>query len=230
MTNASKRALIVGASRGLGLGLVKEMAARGWQVTATVRDLDKATELRNVGQGVKLEKVDIDDSVGVDALAWRLADQKFDVVFINAGILGPEHNSADEATPAELAQLFATNSVSPIRLARKLLGNIKSGTGVLTFMSSGMGSVAGNTTGGLELYRASKAALNSLARSFAAGLGDRTITVLVMSPGWVKTDMGGDDAPLDVATSARGMVDQLEKRAGTGGVAFIDYQGEVVPW
>ena len=230
MANDTKKALIVGASRGLGLGLVQELASRGWQVTATARDLAKASGLRDLPKSVQLETIDIDDGASVDALAKRLSGQSFDVVFINAGIIGAKHNSADKATPEEIGQLFATNAVSPIRLARKLVGNVKTGTGILAFMSSSMGSVSDNSAGGMELYRASKAALNSLAHSFVAGLGDKSITVLAANPGWVRTDMGGESAPLDVATSSRGTVDMLEKRAGTGGIAFVDYQNNEVPW
>jgi NAD(P)-dependent dehydrogenase (short-subunit alcohol dehydrogenase family) len=230
MANETKKALIVGASRGLGLGLVQELASRGWQVTATARDLTKATGLRDLPGNVQLETIDIDDAASVNALAQRLSGQSFDVVFINAGITGPRDNVADSATPADIAQLFGTNSVSPIRLARKLVGTVKTGTGILAFMSSGMGSVSDNTTGGMELYRASKAALNSLIHSFKAGLGDKSITILSVNPGWVRTDMGGADAPLDVATSSRGTADMLEKRAGTGGIAFVDYQNEELPW
>ena len=230
MANEPRKALIVGASRGLGLGLVQELASRGWQVTATARDLTRATGLRELPKNVQLETVDIDDAAAVDTLAQRLSGQSFDVVFINAGIMGPEHHAAESATPGEIAQLFGTNSVWPIRLARKLVGNVKTGNGIVAFMSSGMGRDSENTTGGTELYRASKAALNSLVRSFAADLGDRSITVLAVNPGWVRTDMGGDDAPLDLATSSRGTADMLEKRAGTGGVAFVDYQNEELPW
>ena len=231
MATETKRALIIGASRGLGLGLARELASRGVEVTATARDLDKATGLRDLPTSARLETIDIDDAASVDALAGRLQGQTFDIVFINAGITGPSHESADAATIEEIGKLFATNAVSPIRLARKLVGNIKPETGTLAFMSSVLGSIAENTTGSKELYRASKTALNSLVKSFVLGLDEKKkITVLTVHPGWVRTDMGGDDAPLDVATSARGMVDQLEKHAGKGGLSFIDYQGVELPW
>ena len=138
--------------------------------------------------------------------------------------------AADTATTAEIGKLFATNAVSPIRLARKLLGSLAPGKGVLAFMTSRMGSIEDNSSGGMELYRASKSALNSMIKSFVAGLDGKDLTVIAMHPGWVKTDMGGANAPLDVTTSVRGMVDQLEERAGKGGLAFIDYQGETLPW
>jgi NAD(P)-dependent dehydrogenase (short-subunit alcohol dehydrogenase family) len=230
METATKRALIVGASRGLGLGLARELASRDYQVTATARHLDKATGLRDLPASARLETVDIDDAEAVDALARRLGGQRFDVVFINAGVSGPAHHSADAATHDEIGRLFATNAVSPIRLARKLIGTITPRTGVLAFMTSRMGSVSENISGGMELYRASKAALNSLIKSLAAGLDRKDITVLAIHPGWVRTDMGGADAPLDVETSAKGMVNELERRAGKGGLTFIDYQGDELAW
>lgn len=230
MATETKRALIIGASRGLGLGLAKELASRGVEVTATARDLDKATGLRDLPTSARLETVDIDDAAAVDALAQRLQGQTFDIVFINAGVSGPSHHSADAATTEEIGKLFATNAVSPIRLARKLADNLAPG-GTLAFMSSVLGSIAENTTGHMELYRASKAALNSLVKSLLAGLDEKKkITVLSVHPGWVRTDMGGADATLDVATSVRGIADQLEKNAGKGGLTFLDYQGTELPW
>jgi NAD(P)-dependent dehydrogenase (short-subunit alcohol dehydrogenase family) len=226
----TRTALIVGASRGLGLGLARELASRGYLVTATARNLDKAPGLRDLPGPARLETVDIDDAAAVDALARRMGGERFDVIFINAGVSGPKENSADTATTAEIGRLFATNAVSPIRLARKLVGNLVPGKGIIAFMTSIMGSIEGNTSGGMELYRASKAALNSMIKSFVAGLDGKDVTVIAMHPGWVKTDMGGAEAPLDVGTSVRGIADQLEKRAGKGGLAFVDYQGEALPW
>jgi NAD(P)-dependent dehydrogenase (short-subunit alcohol dehydrogenase family) len=229
MATEIKRALIIGASRGLGLGLAQELASRGAAVTATARDLDKATGLRDV-KGAKLTTVDIDDAASVEALAKSLEGQTFDVVFINAGVTGPSHHSADLATTEEIGKLFATNSVSPVRLARKLLGNVEPG-GTLAFMTSLLGSIAENNSGGMELYRASKTALNSLVKTFVSGLDEKKkVTVLAVHPGWVRTDMGGADAPLDVATSVRGIADQLEKNAGKGGLTFLDYAGTQIPW
>ena len=161
----NKIAIIVGASRGLGLGLAREFARRGWQVTATARSTAAATELADEvtasDGGIAVEEVDLDRPESVDVLATRLAGHRFDLVFINAGVSGPQHQSADIATPQEVGALMYTNAIAPIRLARRLLPLIVDG-GTLAFMSSDMGSVAGNLSGGMELYRASKAALNSL--------------------------------------------------------------------
>ena len=142
---------------------------------------------------------------------------------------GKKHQSADIATPQEVGALMYTNAVAPIRLARRLLPLIADG-GTLAFMSSNMGSVAGNLSGGMELYRASKAALNSLTRSFVANnVGDRPIAVLTMHPGWVRTAMGGADAPLTVEESVAGIADIIETSRPSGH-RFVDYRGAELPW
>ena len=224
----NKIAIIVGASRGLGLGLAREFARRGWQVTATARSTAAATELADEvtasDGGIAVEEVDLDRPESVDALATRLAGRRFDLVFINAGVSGPQC-----CHPAGVGALMYTNAVAPIRLARRLLPLIVDG-GTLAFMSSDMGSVAGDLSGGMELYRASKAALNSLTRSFVAtDVGDRPIAVLTMLPGWVRTAIGGADAPLAVEESVAGLAEIIEASRPPGH-RFIDYQGAELPW
>jgi NAD(P)-dependent dehydrogenase (short-subunit alcohol dehydrogenase family) len=122
-----------------------------------------------------------------------------------------------------------TNAIAPIRLARDLLDRIRPGSGVLAFTSSVMGSVAQNT-GGHELYRASKAALNSLSRGLYGEIGGRKITVLTLHPGWVRTDMGGSSAAVSVEDSARGLVDVITREASSHRHAFLDYTGKSIAW
>lgn len=224
-----RTALIVGASRGLGLGLARQLSAQGWQVIATVRDPQRAAELAAI-QGVRIEALDIADTTQVDALPSRLADVELDLLYINAGIAGPQDKPASAATADEVAQLFMTNAVAPIRLAEVLRPRVNPTTGVIAFVSSIMGSVEAGPGMGMSLYGASKAALNHLTRSFVAELGDTTLTVLSLHPGWVQTDMGGTEAPLDVETSTRGLAEQVTRAAGQGGHRFVDYQGEPLPW
>ena len=218
----AKSAIIIGASRGLGLGLAEELVKRGWQVTATQRTPSAA--LAGVA-GVAVETVDIDDAAALSALAAR-APGPFDLVFINADVSGPKHGSADKVTSDELAALMMTNAVSPLRTARAFLGAVKPG-GTIAFMSSILGSVALRQHGMAELYSASKAALNSLTRGFAATEG-KDLAVLTLHPGWVRTDMGGDGADVDVATSVTGLADVLE--AAVPGHRYLDYTGKTLPW
>ena len=218
----AKTAIIIGASRGLGLGLAIELARRGWQVTATQRnasaDLAAAT-------GVTVETVNIDDNAAVAALAQRQTGP-FDLVFINAGVTGPQA-TANTVAAADLAALMMTNAISPIRTARALLPALKPG-GTMAFMTSILGSVTLHTHGMADLYSASKAALNSLTRGFAA-TDAKDFAVLSLHPGWVKTDMGGAGADIDVATSVAGLADVLEAESAAGH-RYLDYTGKTLPW
>ncbi|MGO4000589.1 MULTISPECIES: SDR family oxidoreductase [Pseudomonas] len=229
MTTA-KTALIIGASRGLGLGLVKTLLADGWQVTATVRNPQKGEALQALGD-VRIEQLDMDDQQAQIALSQQLQGQVFDLLFVNAGVKGPEVQTPNGgATLAEVGQLFFTNAVAPINLAQRFVGQIRPGSGVLAFMSSVLGSVTMPDAPELALYKASKAALNSMTNSFVSQLGESRPTVLSLHPGWVKTDMGGEGADLDVQTSTRGLIDQVNAYAGKGGHHFINYKGETIPW
>ncbi|MBC3957019.1 SDR family oxidoreductase [Pseudomonas triticifolii] len=225
----TKTALIIGASRGLGLSLVQRLTEQGWKVTATVRDPHNADALRAI-EGVRIEAMDLDDTASLEVLVQKLKGEVFDVLFVNAGIMGPKHQSAAQATAAELGQLFLTNAIAPIRLAERFVDHIRPETGVLAFMSSVLGSVACPEGETMTLYKASKAALNSMTNSFVVQLPEPRPTVLSLHPGWVKTDMGGENAAIDVLTSTTGLVEQLNAYAGKGGHHFINYKGETIAW
>lgn len=217
------RILILGASRGIGLGLAREFARRGWLVVATERN--ESADLHAVS-GVEVVQADVTDP---DSYARLLrADSSFDVVLVNAGISGARHQSADKATAREVVEVMMTNAFGPARAGRFLLSAIKAG-GALAFMSSLMGSIA-DSSGGYELYRASKAAQNMLAKGIAEqDAKPRDIAVLSLHPGWVKTDMGGTAAPLTVEESVAGLADVLEN-AGGAGYRYVDYAGKALPF
>lgn len=224
-----KTALIIGASRGLGLGLVQRLSEDGWKVVATVRDSAKADALKAV-PGVQVETLEMNSAAQLDALQKQLAGRTFDLLFVNAGVKGPDNQDAEVAQLADIGELFMTNSVAPIRVAQRFAGQLKADTGVIAFMSSVLGSVAIPDAPDLALYKASKAALNSMINSFVVRLGDSRLSVLAMHPGWVKTDMGGDGADIDVATSTRGMVDQVKAHSGKPGLHYLNYKGETLIW
>lgn len=226
--HTSRSALLIGASRGLGLGLARQLHGRGWQLTATVRTAASAQALRDL-PGIHIEQVDIDELASVTALQQRLADRQFDLLLVNAGISGPAHMSLDQAGKDELGQLFMTNAIAPVRLAEHLLGHLTAQPTV-AFMSSLMGSVSLNDGHYHALYKASKAALNCLSHGFYAAHQKRGLTVLSMHPGWVRTDMGGDAAPLDVQTSCSGLAETLDRYMGCQQHLFLDYQGQALPW
>ena len=229
---AGKSALIIGASRGLGRALAAEYLARGWQVTATVRgsartgldDLAKSSDGRLV-----VETVDITVPEQVAALRGRLAQETFDLLFVNAGVTnGPEETVADVSTDTFI-RLMVTNALSPMRVV-EALQDLVAPDGTIAVMSSGQGSIANNENGGFEIYRASKSALNQLMRSFAARHVGDPHTLLLMAPGWVQTDLGGPAAPLTIGQSIPGVADTIEAQAGKGGLQYLDYRGRTVRW
>lgn len=226
-----RHALIIGASRGLGLGLVREHLARGWRVTATVRTRSAELEGLHESSGGRLviEVLDITSPSQLVALRQRLEGQRFNLLFLNAGMMAGRNVPLREVPDSDIASIFLTNAISPVRVADALLDRVPSG-GMVAFMSSILGSIGTNDDGRAELYRASKAALNSLIRSFRARHAVANLTVLALHPGVVRTSMGGPAAPLDIETSVRSVADVLEARRGTGGQAFVDYRNDIIPW
>ncbi|ADR58332.1 SDR family oxidoreductase [Pseudomonas putida] len=225
----SRTALIIGASRGLGLGLVQRLHEDGWHITATVRNPQQPGDLANV-PGVRIEQLEMNDTVQLDSLQQRLQGQVFDLIFVNAGVMGPLPQDLEAVHNSDIGDLFMTNAVAPIRVARRLVGQIREGSGVLAFMSSILGSVTIPDGGEVCLYKASKAALNSMINSFFVEQQRPDLCVLAMHPGWVKTDMGGENADIDVLTSTRGMIEQIKAQSGKGGLRFINYKGDPLVW
>jgi NAD(P)-dependent dehydrogenase (short-subunit alcohol dehydrogenase family) len=228
----SRTALIVGASRGLGLGLARELASRGWRVIATARKPDQAGPLQTLAAGsngrVTVEAIDIVRPEHLEALAARLST-KLDLLFVNAGISGPAGKTMLDATREEVADVLWTNAIAPLRVANRLLPQVVDG-GTVAFMSSVMGSVGENTFGGHDLYRMSKGALNMLARNFELAIPrERRIAVLCLHPGWVRTDMGGSAAPLGIEESVRGLANVLEAKQAPSH-RYLDYTGREMAW
>jgi len=225
-------ALIIGASRGLGLALAEEYLKREWRVIATVRG-ETPAKLNNLweahGKHFEIEQLDINKPDQLAALRTKLANRKIDLLFVNAGISnGPAETIATVSTE-EFVRVMVTNALSPMR-AVEALADLVPSSGTIAVMSSGLGSVANNDRGGYEVYRASKASLNTLMRSFAARHRDDPRTLLTIAPGWVRTDMGGPSATFDIETSIRGVADTIAARAGMPGLAYLDHAGRIVPW
>ena len=233
-----KNILIVAAERGLGLGLAEQFFRRGWHVIGTARrPLDNTDALQAVGAGdpmrLEIQFIDVTDPDAIVPFQAALGKRRFDVIFLNAGIYGPLHQSVLEAIPAQITDVMLTNTFGPIRLARHLLPFLAT-PGTLCFMSSHRASIGGNLEGGLELYRASKAGLNMLSRGIYADIKGSGQTVLNIHPGWAATDMGTlsgtVSAEIDVETSVRGVADVVERHMGSGKQMFVDYQDQPLEW
>lgn len=232
---AERNALLIGASRGLGLGLAKMFAAQGWNTVATERSA--STGLRAAAAAadgrIRIERVDINDAEAVQSLHRQLSNELFDVIFIVAGVSDRDPTKPIHEVPVhEAAHVFISNAYSPMCFAETFFDRLKP-DGTLAIMTSRMGSLALVSTsvdGSWEVYRASKAALNMLARCFHQRHRKEGRTILLMHPGWVKTDMGGENAPVELATSVEGLYRTLGKWHGSGELVFVDYGGNLLPW
>jgi len=227
-----KQALIVGASRGLGLALVREYLGRGWHVTATAR-VPAGTQLHALkevaGGRLELEVVDINELTQLLALRSRLSTV-VDLLFVNAGVTSnPPTLTAGEISTEEYTRVMLTNALSPMRTV-EVFGNLVSQAGTIAVMSSGLGSIADNEKGTWEIYACSKAALNQLMRSYAARHKSDGRTLLLVAPGWTQTDMGGPDAPLRAELTIPSLVNTIEANWGRGGLTYLDYTGKTVRW
>lgn len=227
-----KKALIIGASRGLGLALAKEFLARDWSVVGTVRQ-KSGTALHDLAQKssgqLQVEMLDITDSQQILSLKDRLQGQKFDLLFVNAGVANGRYETIGDVATDEFVRVMVTNALSPMRVVETLQSNVVEG-GTIGVMSSGQGSVANNEKGGFEVYRASKAALNTLMRSFAARHSPATRSLLLIAPGWIRTDMGGSEGQYSVEEAIPRVVDTIVAQAGKAGLQYLDQFGKVVNW
>ena len=227
---SDKTLLLIGASRGLGLALAEEYLKRGWHVVATERDsaTTRLHDLLATAQGrLEIETVDITYPGQVAALRARLESKEYDMLFVNAGI-GTRDMVADISTD-EFIRMMVTNALSPLRVVESLQ-ELVAPTGTIAIMSSGQGSITNNENGNYEIYRASKAALNMLMRSFAARHTQDARTLLLMAPGWVRTALGGPEARLSVEESIPHLANTVDSQAGRAGLQYLNYLGRKVPW
>ncbi|TRW89040.1 SDR family NAD(P)-dependent oxidoreductase [Mycolicibacterium sp. 018/SC-01/001] len=229
----NRTVLVIGASRGLGEAIVETYVARGARVVATVRD-DKPSALTAFAtlrsDAVTVEHLDITDSEQLDDLRDRLADNTFDLMFVVAGVsLAPQDAIGADIDTADFHLMMDTNVLGVMRTVERLQ-DVVDERGTIAIMSSGQGSIANNATGGFEVYRATKSALNQMVRSYAARHAESERTLLLMAPGWVKTAMGGPDAKLDISESIPALVDTVDAQRGVPGLRYLDRFGETVPW
>jgi NAD(P)-dependent dehydrogenase (short-subunit alcohol dehydrogenase family) len=222
--------LITGANRGIGLELAKQYAGDGWSVIATARDPKNADGLNALKGDLRVEGLEVTDEKQIATLAKKLKGTAIDVLLNNAGML-TGYEPFGETDTASWLRTLHVNSIAPLKLTEALVEHVASSRQKkVASITSGMGSIGSHASTGAYAYRSSKAALNMVMVTAANELRSRGISVAVISPGWVKTDMGGANATLDVKQSAAGIRKVIDKlNVGISG-QFFNYSGENLPW
>ena len=227
---SERSVLIIGASRGIGLGLAHEFAGRGWRVFASQRSPSDALAEASDKSGGRIEIVtaDVTDDASIAALADTIEPESLDALVLNAGVSGPGDQSIPAMGRDDAADILMTNAIGPARAAVALMPLLREDA-TLGMMSSKMGSID-DSSGGSNHYRISKVAQNMLARSvFEQHARPRGIAVLSLHPGWVQTDMGGPNALISVEESARGLADLLEQQREARHL-FLSWDGASIGW
>jgi NAD(P)-dependent dehydrogenase (short-subunit alcohol dehydrogenase family) len=222
-----KTVLVTGANRGIGLALTRRFTARGDRVIAVCRQ--RSAELDATGAQVEAG-IDVTDGAALDALAQRLGDTRIDVLVLNAGILGRESFGAiDDAGFDSMRRQFEVNTLGPLRVAQALSERLGEGSKI-GIVTSRMGSVADNGSGGYYGYRASKAAVNAVGKSLALDLRPRGVAVFLLHPGYVATDMVGGTGDVSPGESAAQLVERLDSLGLEQSGTFWHANGSALPW
>jgi NAD(P)-dependent dehydrogenase (short-subunit alcohol dehydrogenase family) len=224
--------LLVGASRGLGLAMAAEFLKKGWNVVGTVRGgaRTKLHDLADEYEGrVEIETLDIAEPDQIAALHTRLSGRSFDILFVNAGTANANDEPIADVTTEEYARVMVTNALGPMRVIERLQ-NLVSPKGMIGIMSSGQGSITNNTNGRHDVYRGTKAALNMHMRSYAARHAGEPRALVLMAPGWIRTDLGGPNAPVSMEDAIPQVVKVLLAQQGKPGLQYLDREGHTVPW
>ncbi len=227
------RYVVTGASRGIGLELTRQLSQRGDHVEAVARD-PRVPQLAALVEGsrglVRPHAADVASDASVNALTAALRDVAVDVLINNAGVMG-KMQSLEELDLEDVTRTFDVNALGAVRVTRALLPQMeRAPTRRVVHITSGMGSIADNTSGGAYGYRMSKAALNMANKSMSIDLRARGFTCVVMNPGWVKTDMGGSGAPTDVEDSVAKMLAIIDGLRQADSGTFFDYRGGTFPY
>ena len=230
----TKNVFITGANRGIGLELTRQYLAAGEKVFASARDpsiesLSRLTE--RYPDNLKIVMLDVTDESNIQTVAGSLEGTSIDLLINNAGLFHSKHEDFSSLNPDTWIEEFRVNSIAPFLVTRALKSNLaNASSSVVGMISSKMGSMGDNQSGGNYSYRSSKAALNAVSVSLANDLSDLDIPVVALHPGWVQTDMGGPNGLIDVETSAAGLKAILDKAGKAESGKFYDYSGKQLPW
>jgi NAD(P)-dependent dehydrogenase (short-subunit alcohol dehydrogenase family) len=225
--------LITGANRGIGLEFARQYLADDWQVYASCRDPSSALRRMADGSGGRLQvlSIDVGDLASVKSAAIELQGNQIDLLLNNAGIGGPRGQTIGNIDYETWRHVLDVNTLGPMRVAEAFVDNVaRSERKLLVTLTSGMGSIGDNASGGAFAYRSSKAAVNMVMRSLAIDLAPRDITCVVINPGWVQTDMGGSHARLTAAESVAAMKRLIDKLGPAQSGKFFNYDGREYAW
>ncbi len=222
--------LITGANRGLGLEFTRQYLDDGWDVIATCRNAGAATELKALSGNLSIHEMAVDKDAAILALARSLSDRSIDVLVNNAGVMGPRLGFGELDSKA-WAETLRTNIIAPLKVAEAFVEHvIRSDLKKIVTVSSKMGSMADNTSGGSFIYRSSKAGVNAAMRSLSFELAPQGVVSAVLHPGWVRTDMGGPNGLIDAPESVSGMRTVIASLDSEMSGRFWNYDGTEIPW
>ncbi len=223
--------LITGSNRGLGLEFAKQYAADDWKVIATCRRPDAAEALAALQGNIQIYPLDVTDFARVEQLARKLSGEAIDLLINNAGVYGPRVGTCNTVDYSAWCEVLRANTMAPLKMSAAFLDHLMRGRQrKIVTISSKMGSMADNTSGGVYAYRSSKAAVNAVMKSLSVDLRDQDFIVAVLNPGWVQTDLGGPGATIDCFESVAGMRDVIHNLRIEDSGRFLHYDGTDIPW
>ncbi len=226
--------LITGANRGIGLELTRQFSEDGWQVFACCRSPEDAEDLKVLAAeypAVEMFLLDVTDYDQLAALSSQLKDRPIDILLSNAGIYGPRGATFGEVDAAAWRQVLEVNTIAPLMLAQAFIEQVAiSRQKLVAMISSKMGSIADNGSGGSYIYRTSKTAVNQVVKSIANDVEGRGISAISLHPGWVRTEMGGPNGEIDVNESVSGLKQVLTGAGLAQSGQFFNFDGSVIPW
>ena len=226
--------LLTGANRGIGLELARQFAEDGWQVIACCRNPAGADELQALAErhpALEIHALDVTDYTQMAALGRELGDRPIDILLSNAGIFGSKSAAFGSIDPGEWRQVLEVNTIAPLMLVQTFAEQVAaSRRKLVAVVSSKVGSIADNRSGGTYAYRSSKTAVNQVVKSLSIDLAERGISVISLHPGWVRTDMGGPNAEIGSDESVAGLKRILESAGMAESGQFIEYSGDPIPW
>ncbi|MDB4040568.1 SDR family oxidoreductase [Methylophilaceae bacterium] len=224
--------LITGANRGLGYEFVKQYSENGFEVLACCRNINNAKELKELAETsnkIKVYELDVGNVKAIKSLSQQLQNEKIDVLINNAGIY--RSSTVGNINYDEWIESFKVNTIAPYQIVENFLNQIINGDlKKVVSITSKMGSIDDNTSGGSYIYRSSKTALNSMMRSLTHDLKNQGIATLTLHPGWVRTDMGGPGGWIDSFESVQGMIKQIDKLTLDNSGTYLDYAGKSINW